>query len=102
MFEALFERGVLFVDVRSDPPWKRGHIPGAVHLHRDHDVTEAKLSKIVAKDEEVVIYACGAGCGVTSRAVAIAVSLGFKKVYFLRTGFRSWKVAGYSAEVPSK
>ena len=100
--KALFDRGVPFVDLRSDPPWKRGHIPGAVHLHRDHDVTEADLSNVVAKDEQAVMYACGAGCGVTTRAVATAVSLGFQKVYFLRTGFRSWKVAGYPVEVPSE
>ncbi len=87
--------------MRSDPPWKRGHIAGAVHLHRDHDVTEAKLSKVVAKDEEVVIYACGAGCGVTARAVATAVSMGFEKVYFFRKGFSSWKAAGYPIEAPS-
>ncbi len=100
--KALFDRGVPFVDVRSDPPWKRGHIPGAVHLHKDHGFTEAKLSTVVAKDEEFVIYACGAGCGVTTRAVATAVSLGFKKVYFLRKGFRSWKTAGHPIEVPSE
>jgi tetratricopeptide (TPR) repeat protein len=98
--KALFDRGVPFVSVRSDPPWKRGHIAGAVHLHRGHDVTEAKLSKVVAKDEEVVIYACGARCGVTARAVAIAVSLGFEKVYFFRKGFSSWKAAGYPVRVP--
>lgn len=67
-----------------------------------HDVTEAKLSEIVAKDEEVVIYACGPGCGTTTRAVASAVSMGFKKVYFFREGFPSWKAAGYPIEMPSK
>ena len=64
--KALFDRGVPFVSVRSDPGWKRGHIPGAAHLHKDHDFTEAKLAEVVAKDEEVVIYACGVGCGVES------------------------------------
>ena len=99
--KALFDRGVPFVDLRSDPNWPRGHIPGAVHLHRAHDVTEAKLSKVVAKDGEVVLYACGVGCGVTAMAVATAVSMGFNKVYFFRKGWPGWKAAGYPVEVPS-
>jgi TolB-like protein/rhodanese-related sulfurtransferase/thioredoxin-like negative regulator of GroEL len=99
--KALFDRGVPFVDVRGDPGWKRGHISGAVHLHVYHDVTEAKLSKVAAKDEEVVIYAHGPGAGVSTRAVASAVSMGFKKVYFFREGLPGWKAAGYPVEAPS-
>ena len=57
--------------------------------------------EVVSKEEEVVIYACGAGCGVTARAVATAVSMGFKKVYFFRDGFPGWKAAGHPVEVPS-
>ena len=93
--KALFDRGVPFVDLRSQPNWPRGHIPGAVLLLRNQDFTEAKLSTIVAKDEEIVLYACGAGCGVTAMAVATAVSMGFKKVYFFREGFPGWKAAGH-------
>jgi TolB-like protein/class 3 adenylate cyclase/rhodanese-related sulfurtransferase len=100
--KALFDRGVPFVAVNSDPGWNRGHILGAVHLNLYHDFTEAKLTKVVAKDEEVVLYACGPGCGVSTRAVASAVSMGFKKVYFLREGFPGWKAAGYPIEVASK
>jgi len=54
--KALFDRGVPFVDVRSDGSWKKGHIPGAVNLDSNHVFTEVELSKIVRKDHDVVIY----------------------------------------------
>jgi TolB-like protein len=54
--KALFDRGVPFVDVRSEPNWKVGHIPGAVNLDRYDVFTEVALSKIVRKEHDVVIY----------------------------------------------
>jgi TolB-like protein len=57
--KALFDRGVPFVDVRSDGSWKKGHIPGAVNLDSKHVFTEVELSKIVRKDHDVVMYCSG-------------------------------------------
>ncbi len=51
--KALFDRGVPFVDVRGKWSWNEGHIPGAVNLKY---ISEAELSKIVSKDQDVVIY----------------------------------------------
>ena len=100
--KAFLDRAVPFVDVRpKDPAWKAGHIPGAVHLHLYHDFGEAKLSDIATKGEEVVIYARGLSNGYSTKAVATAVSWGFKKVYFFREGLPGWKAAGYPVEAPS-
>jgi TolB-like protein/rhodanese-related sulfurtransferase/Flp pilus assembly protein TadD len=100
--KALSDRGVPFVDVRRDFDWKAGHVPGAQQLHLYHDFTEAKLSDVVAKNEEFVVYGGGLGSGWSTRAVATAVSMGFTKVYFFREGFPGWKAAGYPIEVASK
>jgi TolB-like protein/class 3 adenylate cyclase len=54
--KALFDREVQFVDVRSERHWSKGYIPGAVHIPF---LVETKLSKIVSKDQEVVIYCAG-------------------------------------------
>jgi tetratricopeptide (TPR) repeat protein len=54
----LFDRGVPFVDVRSVRHWSKGHISGAVHLYL-YAFREYQLSKIVSKDQEVVIYCAG-------------------------------------------
>jgi tetratricopeptide (TPR) repeat protein len=56
--KAFFNRGVPFVDVRSERQWSKGHIPGAVHLSL-YTFSEFDLSKIVSKDQEVVIHCDG-------------------------------------------
>jgi TolB-like protein len=57
--KALFDRGVPFVDVRNMRHWSRGHIPRAVHLSLYTVFSEFELSKIVSKDQEVVIHCDG-------------------------------------------
>jgi hypothetical protein len=59
--KALFDRGVKFVDVRTESSWKMWHIPGAVNLQADTVFSEAELSKIVSKDQDVVIYCTDSG-----------------------------------------
>jgi TolB-like protein/DNA-binding winged helix-turn-helix (wHTH) protein/rhodanese-related sulfurtransferase len=96
----LFDAGVRFVDVRStDGDWKSGHIPGAVQLHMYHDLSEARLAKVVAKDEPVVIYAYGLNARSSGAASFMAVGWGFTKVFYFRGGFPAWKSAGYPIEV---
>jgi TolB-like protein len=58
--KTLFDRGVPFVDVRGDSSWAGGHIAGAVHLHPTKVFSQIELSKIVRKDQEVVLYCSGA------------------------------------------
>jgi len=57
--KALFERSVPFVDVRAEYRWVKGHIPGAVNLESYSLFSEIELSKIVRKDDEIVIYCSG-------------------------------------------
>ena len=52
----LFDHGVPFVDVQGDSYWAEGHIPGAVSLDPYKVFNKIELSKIVRKDEDVVIY----------------------------------------------
>jgi 3-mercaptopyruvate sulfurtransferase SseA len=56
--KVLFDRGVPFVDVRGPNRWAEGHIPGAVNLPA---ISEAELSKIVSKNQDVVIYCYDSG-----------------------------------------
>jgi Tfp pilus assembly protein PilF len=57
--KALFDRGVPFVDVRNKWWWKLSHIRGALNLDYENVFSEAELSKIVSKDQDVVIYCTG-------------------------------------------
>jgi tetratricopeptide (TPR) repeat protein len=57
--KALFDRGAPFIDVRPDVSWEKGHIRSAVHLDVVNVFSEVELSKIVSKDQDVVMYCSG-------------------------------------------
>ena len=62
------------------------------------EFSEALLSRIVNKDEEVVIYAEGGNSRWSANASAMAATWGFKKVYFFRDGIEGWISAGHPVE----
>ena len=94
----LFDKGVLFVDVRKDKDWAAGRIPDAVHIELKKVFSDATLGKEAKKDQPFVLYCNGAGCMRSSKATAKAVSWGYKKVYYFRLGIPAWKAAGYPTE----
>lgn len=96
--KALFDKGVKFVDTRSDKDWDAGRIPGAVHLELHKVYNEASLGKVVKKDQEVVFYCNGTSCMRSSEAAEQAIGWGYKKVDYYRLGFPDWKAAGYPTE----
>ena len=59
--KTLFDRGVPFVDVRTNDRFEAGHIPGATHLDLFTAFNKVDLLKVSAKDKEVVIYCSGPG-----------------------------------------
>lgn len=89
------EHGVAIIDVRDAGSYERGHIPGAVHLDLNMDLTEESLSQVVDKDEEVVFHCWGKACSYSAMACAKARLWGYTKVYYFDGGFPAWKAAGY-------
>lgn len=94
----LFDAGVIFVDTRKDADWAAGRIPEAVHLDVKKVMSDQTLGENVKKGEAVVMYCNGPKCMRSSKASAMAVSWGYKQVYYFRDGFPAWKVAGYPVE----
>jgi rhodanese-related sulfurtransferase len=94
----LFDRGVRFIDTRGTSAWDYGHIPSALPL--DYP-TKTSLSKVANKNEEVVFYCdCDIGsatCNRSPRASAVAISLGYQKVYYFSNS-NKWSAAGYPIE----
>ena len=43
--KALFDKGVIFLDVRSDKDWAAGRIPDAVHIELKKKLNEASMGK---------------------------------------------------------
>ena len=95
---ALFDAGVVFVDVRKPSDYEAGRIPGAVHLDSTSAFTEAALEAVVGKEEKVVIYCNGESCLRSSEASALAVGWGFTQVFYLRDGYPAWDAAGLPVE----
>ena len=96
--KSLFDRGAIFIDVRSDADWEAGRIPGAVHLELDKVFTEASLGTVARPDQEVVMYCNGTKCPRSSTAAAAAAKWGISRVYYYRLGFPDWQAAGYPVE----
>lgn len=96
--KALYDAGVVFIDVRSPRLHNRRHIPGAVHLDLKDTFDEESLSKAAKKDQQLVIYCSGIKCSRSSTASADAVSWGFNKVHYFRGGIVEWRDAGYPVE----
>ncbi len=92
--KSLHERGVKFLDARSNDRWQQGHIPGAISLRL------AKLLELASKDEGVVFYCGGTDCKLSANACAYALSLGYENVYYFAEGYPGWKAAGHPIEKP--
>ncbi|SEG10815.1 rhodanese-like domain-containing protein [Nitrosomonas ureae] len=91
----LFDKGYLFLDVRSLNDYRTGHIPGAYHLSVRSDFDEQKLSVIVKKDQPVVMYCNGTSCLGSSIAIEKAVEWGWKNIFYYREGIKDWNSKGY-------
>ncbi len=96
--KALFDKGSIFLDVRSDKDWGAGRIPDAIHIELKKKLNEASMGKEIKKNDAVVIYCNGESCMRSSKASAKAVGWGYSKVYYFRDGFPAWKTAGYPVE----
>lgn len=87
----------LLVDVRETEEYRRGYIPGAVHLPRGFLEMQAE-SRLPDKNAEIVTYCAG---GVRSAFAAKALAdLGYTKVTSANPGFVRWKDLGYPVQVP--
>ena len=96
--KALFDQGVIFIDVRTDADWQAGRIPNAIHLELHEVFTAASLGTVAKPDNQIVIYCNGPKCPRSSTAAARAQGWGFTRVYYFRLGFPAWQAAGYAIE----
>lgn len=94
----LFDKGVVFLDVRSNRDWDAGRIPGSSHLELKKVYSQQALAAIAQPDEELVIYCNSTGCMRSSKACAKAVSWGYNKVYYYRLGYPDWQANGFAIE----
>ena len=96
--KALFDKGIVFVDVRKDKDFAAGRVPDAVHIELKKAYNKDSLGKHVKTGDSVVVYCNGHSCMRSAKAAEKAVSWGYSKVYYFRDGFPAWKSAGYPVE----
>lgn len=100
----LWERGVIFVDVRIPSDYEAGHIPDAINLTIERDESKSPFNEqslleiLGSKDREVVFYCNAERCWRSSVAAERAVRWGFTRVYYYRLGFPDWQKRNYPVE----
>ena len=94
----LFEQEAAFIDLRKDPAWNAGRIPGAIHLDFKTAFSQESLMNEVGVEEPVVFYCSGVRCPRSSKACTKAWAWGYSDVHYFRGGFPAWKKAGYPIE----
>lgn len=82
----------VFIDIRSDADFRKGRLPGAVHITAS--TIEQNLDKLKRyRDRPVIVY-CANGIQ-TGRVAAQLKKLGIERVYQLRGGFVGWQSGGF-------
>lgn len=86
---------LIVIDSRIPGDRKQGYVEGSVSLP-DTDTTCETLSKnIPAQTAPTLFYCNGVKCGRSVKAVKIALSCGYEKLYWFRGGFEEWLAKGY-------
>jgi rhodanese-related sulfurtransferase len=86
---------LIIIDSRITGDRKQGYVEGSVSLP-DVDTTCATLAqKIPDKATPTLFYCNGVKCGRSAKAVKIALSCGYSKIYWFRGGFEEWLAKGY-------
>jgi rhodanese-related sulfurtransferase len=84
----------LVLDVRPDPEYAAGHLPGAVHIPLEE--LASRLAELPA-DREIVAYCRGHYCVLAHDAVRVLASQGISARRAL-DGMLEWRLAGHPVE----
>ncbi|SCA57672.1 Rhodanese domain protein [Candidatus Terasakiella magnetica] len=96
--KALHEQEALFVDLRMEEDFNKGHIPGAESMNIAGAFNKDAFELLADQDQIVVFYCYGTGCMRSYTASTRAVGWGYTNIKYFRTGMPAWKEAGHSIE----
>ena len=86
-FKEMMVQDVQLIDVRTPEEYSGGFIGTAVNINYNAPDFKLQISKL-DREKPVLLY-CAAG-GRSGKASQILDSLGFKTIYDLKGGYRSW------------
>ncbi|MGA6106401.1 rhodanese-like domain-containing protein [Pseudomonas solani] len=90
----LYDYGALFIDVRPSAEWSWGHVHGAVHL----DLADRFAGLAMPhwpRHVPLVIYCDSDVCPRGALAAQLAVSWGYKQVFYFREGYFAWQLLDF-------
>ncbi len=111
--KSLMEGGAKMIDARVAAEYAEAHIKGAVSAPykeksakaADFDVKQddasgflAKLGSVAKKDDNVIVQCNGQECWKSYKGAKVALSDGYKHVYWFRGGLPEWKAKGFPIE----
>lgn len=97
-FDPETKKNRVLIDVRTPKEFAEGHLPGAININVEDENFAEKMDEL-NKNKNIYLY-CKTGKR-SAKAVAIADTLGFKKIYNLDGGFIGWQEAGKAVEKAS-
>jgi rhodanese-related sulfurtransferase len=97
----LNDRGVLFVDVRSNALYQKAHIKNALsieytekspkEINFNPSEDQFDMSKLPQnKSTPIVMYCDGTACWKSYKSVKMLINSGYKTVYWFREGMPAW------------
>jgi rhodanese-related sulfurtransferase len=85
------------VDTRSASAWRRGRIPGALHILCEN-LADCDPGLLPDEDADIVVYSWGSEDQGGIRAAVALLQLGYSPVRELVGGFSAWEDAGLDVE----
>jgi rhodanese-related sulfurtransferase len=105
---ALQQKGVSVIDVRIAKEYHEKHIRGAISIpYNEKSLKDVAFDSAIDewagpdkldKNQPVIFQCNGAECWKSYKAARVALTKGFKTVYWFRGGFPEWDSAGLSIE----
>jgi len=87
--EAIIEKDVQLIDVRTVREFNSGHIEGAINVDFFLRNNFLKYFKTLDKDKPIYLY-CRSGVR-SQNSAKVLVQLGFNEIYDLKGGILAWK-----------
>jgi len=85
----------VLIDTREESEWAAGHAAGATQLGKG--IIERDIEKVVPDTGRKIVLYCGGGYRSALSADTLQ-KMGYRNVYSLAGGWRSWKAEGMPVE----
>lgn len=86
------------LDVRTTNEYKRGHVPGAIHI--PYHVLWRRHADLAAGKDEPIVVTCSHGPRALMAKLQLS-ALGYEKVAYLKGQMSGWKRRGLPMTLPS-